>query len=182
MWWWFWFIHLLRCQGNYSVEASLMALKKKRETSTLTDSKALVSNDLKRTTANFSRPNRACCLLLKLVTAVRYNLMLNCDGSATTLHHACNSRCATTMWQEVVLDGGEARVWVRCRGTAGAQEERRGDRRTSRHCFMLYSVRAGGSCCNSLPNVDPGKEIEDIHEDRLAENKKDIKIFYNSPF
>lgn len=42
--------------------------------------------------------------------------------------------------------------------------QRLGDRRTSRHCFIFYSVRAGGSRGNSLPNVNPGKQNQDIKE------------------
>lgn len=41
--------------------------------------------------------------------------------------------------------------------------EGRKDGRTSRHCFIFYSVRAGGSCCNSLSNVHPEKQNQYIH-------------------
>lgn len=45
-------------------------------------------------------------------------------------------------------------------------EYRRRDANTGEHpgtVYIFYSVRAGGSCCNSLSNVHPGKQNQDIH-------------------
>lgn len=48
--------------------------------------------------------------------------------------------------------------------TTGGWFRRLRDRRTSRHCFIFYSVRAGGGCGNSLPNVHPKKKKKIMHE------------------
>lgn len=40
--------------------------------------------------------------------------------------------------------------------------ERLVDRRTSRHCFIFYSVRAGGGCGNSFSDVHPDAKSEDV--------------------
>lgn len=64
-----------------------------------------------------------------------------------------------------MLIGREMWAYNRCRGRQldyRRMVERLGDRRTSRHCFIFYSVRASGGCGNSLPNVHPEAKSEDV--------------------
>lgn len=60
--------------------------------------------------------------------------------------------------------------WRSCGRTTDAETQldyrrmidRFGDRRTSRHCFIFYLVRAGGSCGNSLPDIYPKAKSKNV--------------------
>lgn len=87
-------------------------------------------------------------------------IMLPCVNmwwSVTTVRHVSSSRTTSTMWQNPMLTRRVMWAYDRCREslTTGGWLRDLGNRRTSRHCFIFCSVRAGGGCGNSLPDIHP---------------------------